>query len=340
MEQKKQEHGHKDHKTFPASVEPENSLAARMPELAAQWDVEKNAPLTPEQVTYGSRKKVWWRCERGHSWQAMVKRRSQRTGCPVCANRMIIVGLNDWPSRFPAVAAQWDAGKNGCTPEQVRADDRKRYWWLCGKEHSWQATIRSRIDTTHPSGCPYCAGKRVLPGFNDLQTLRPELAAQWDAEKNVPLRPCDVTPGSNKSVFWRCWLGHSYQSRIGDRTVSGHGCPYCTGRKVLPGFNDLATLYPMVAAQWHPSLNGELKPTDVTRGSRRKVWWQCAWEHEWQACIFSRTQTPATGCPYCAKPRKIAKDLAFDYDRITKNRDRIEERAKAAQQTRKGALYL
>ena len=340
MEQKKQEHGHKDHKTFPASVEPENSLAARMPELAAQWDVEKNAPLTPEQVTYGSRKKVWWRCERGHNWQAMVKRRSQRTGCPVCANRKIIVGMNDWPSRFPAVAAQWDADKNGCTPEQVRADDRKRYWWLCGKEHSWQATIRSRIDTTHPSGCPYCAGKRVLPGFNDLQTLRPELAAQWDAEKNVPLRPCDVTPGSNKSVFWRCRLGHSYQSRIGDRTVNGHGCPYCTGRKVLPGFNDLATLYPVVAAQWHPSLNGELKPTDVTRGSRRKVWWQCAWGHEWQACIFSRTQTPATGCPYCAKPRKIAKDLAFDYDRITKNRDRIEERAKAAQQTRKGALYL
>lgn len=268
MEQKKQEHGHKNHKTFPASVEPENSLAARMPELAAQWDVEKNAPLTPEQVTYGSRKKVWWRCERGHSWLAMVKRRSQRTGCPVCANRMIIVGLNDWPSRFPAVAAQ------------------------------------------------------------------------WDAEKNAPLRPCDVTPGSNKSVFWRCRLGHSYQSRIGDRTVSGHGCPYCTGRKVLPGFNDLATLYPVVAAQWHPSLNGELKPTDVTRGSRRKVWWQCAWGHEWQACIFSRTQTPATGCPYCAKPHKIAKDLAFDYDRITKNRDRIEERAKAAQQTRKGALYL
>ena len=103
------------------------SLAVCMPELAAQWNNEKNAPLTPEQVTYGSRKKVWWRCENGHNWQAMVKRRSQGTGCPVCANRMIIVGLNDWPSRFPAVAAQWDTDQNGCMPEQVRADDRKRY---------------------------------------------------------------------------------------------------------------------------------------------------------------------------------------------------------------------
>ena len=287
------------------------SLAAHMPELAVQWDVEKNAPLTPEQVTCGSRKKVWWRCTNGHSWQAVVKSRSQGAGCPVCANRMIIVGLNDWPSRFPAVAAQWDAGKNGCTPEQVRADDRKRYWWLCGKEHSWQATIRSRINTTHQNGCPYCAGKRVQLSENDLQTLRPDIAAEWDAEKNAPLKPSDVTPGSNKRVFWRCRLGHSYQSRIGDRTVNGHGCPYCTGRKVLPGFNDLKTFCPQVAEEWHPILNGALQPTDVTRASHRKIWWLCHRGHEWNAMISSRTSARPSGCPYCAREQRITKKFSI-----------------------------
>ena len=312
MEQKKQEHGHKDHKTFPASVEPENSLAARMPELAAQWDVEKNAPLTPEQVTYGSRKKVWWRCERGHSWQAMVKRRSQRTGCPVCVNRKIIVGMNDWPSRFPAVAAQWDTDKNGCTPETVRADDRKCYWWRCGRGHSWKTTIRCRIYTTPPSDCPYCVGKRVLPGFNDLQTLRPDIAAEWDAEKNAPLRPSEVTPGCNKTVYWRCQLGHCYESTIGHRTgKSKCGCPYCAGTRVLPGFNDLQTRYPEVAAEWHPTLNGDLKPTDVTRGSKRRVWWQCAWNHEWDAVICSRTGASQSGCPYCARKQRITKRFSI-----------------------------
>ena len=311
MEQKKRVRDHKEYKTFPTPAKPESSLAARMPELAAQWDTEKNAPLMPEQVMCGSRKKVWWRCARGHSWQAVVKSRSQGAGCPICANREIIVGLNDWASRFPAVAMQWDAVKNGCTPEQVRSDDRKRYWWLCGKGHSWQATIRSRINTTHANGCPYCAGRRVLPGENDLKTQRPDIAAEWDVEKNAPLKPSDVTPGSNKRVFWRCRLGHSYQSRIGDRTVNGHGCPYCTGRKVLPGFNDLKTFCPQVAEEWHPILNGALQPTDVTRASHRKIWWLCHRGHEWNAMISSRTSARPSGCPYCAREQRITKKFSI-----------------------------
>lgn len=83
---------------------------------------------------------------------------------------------------------------------------------------------------------------------------------------------------------------------------------------MLAGFNDLQTLYPEVAAEWHPSLNGDLKPTDVTRGSDRKVWWQCAWGHEWQAYIYSRTGTFATGCLYCARMYRLGRTPAFDGD--------------------------
>ena len=259
----------------------------------------------------GSHKKVWWRCASGHSWQTQVRNRARGQGCPVCINQKIIVGMNDWVTRYPAAAAQWDAQKNGCAPEQVRSDDRKRYWWHCEKGHSWQTTIRIRI-RPKASGCPYCAGRRVQPGENDLQTLRPDLAVQWDMEKNAPLRPSEVTPGCNKTVFWRCQLGHSYRAEISIRTGKQSGCPYCAGRRVLAGFNDLQTLHPEVAAQWHPSLNGDLKPTDVTRGSDRKVWWQCAWGHEWQAYIYSRTGTSPTGCPYCAQTRRLRRNSAFE----------------------------
>lgn len=128
MEQKMRARDHKEYKTFPTPAKPESSLAARMPELAAQWDTEKNAPLMPEQVMCGSHKKVWWRCDSGHSWQAQVRNRARGQGCPICINQKIIVGMNDWVTRYPAAAAQWDADKNGCAPEQVRSDDRKRYW--------------------------------------------------------------------------------------------------------------------------------------------------------------------------------------------------------------------
>lgn len=116
------------------------------------------------------------------------------------------------------------------------------------------------------SGCPYCAGRKVLPGFNDLETLYPDVAAQWHREKNGPLSPRDVSTGSKIRIWWRCPEGHSWQSPVASRTAWGHGCPVCAGRKVLKGFNDLKTLCPGVASQWHPSLNGALTPEMVTPG--------------------------------------------------------------------------
>ena len=95
-------------------------------------------------------------------------------------------------------------------------------------------------------------------------------------------------------------MGHPYQAVIGARTMHGSGCPYCANRKVLPGFNDLATMEPKIAAQWHPTLNGSLTPEQVTAGSHRKVWWQCPDGHIWKAVIYSRAGPQKTGCPVCA----------------------------------------
>jgi hypothetical protein len=84
------------------------------------------------------------------------------------------------------------------------------------------------------------------------------------------------------------------------RTLHGSGCPYCAGVKVLPGFNDLATLEPKVAEQWHPTLNGSLTPEQVTTGSHRTAWWICSEGHIWKTIIFSRAGPQKTGCPVCS----------------------------------------
>ena len=81
---------------------------------------------------------------------------------------------------------------------------------------------------------------------------------------------------------------------------NGSRCPYCTGKQVLPGFNDLATLKPKVAKEWYQPLNGGLKPEDVTLGSNKKVWWQCGEGHVWQAFVYARGRKNGTGCPVCA----------------------------------------
>ena len=193
---------------------------------------------------------------------------------------------------------KWGESRNfPLTPDTVSYGSKKKVWWTCENGHSWQTTVHVRSEG---SGCPYCAGRKVLPGFNDLETLYPEIAAQWDKRKNGCLKPSDVAVSSNRPAWWRCELGHSYRATVSSRTQRKTGCPYCAGRKVLKGFNDLKTLCPGVAAQWHPSLNGALTPEMVTPGSNKKVWWQCSMGHVWKSVIYPRTGAQQCGCPVCA----------------------------------------
>lgn len=283
----------------------ENDLASQRPDLAAQWDGEKNAPLTPDSVTTGSHRMIWWRCEKGHQWRAMIKTRVAGCGCPICTNRELLPGVNDLATTRPELAAQWDKEKNGSlTPSQVVAGTRRRVWWRCEKGHQWQSLVASRADG---AGCPICAGKQILPGENDFASSFPGVAAQWHPKKNGSLRPSDVAPTSNRRVWWRCPVGHDYPAVISARTAGATECPYCTGRKVFPGFNDLQTLQPALAAQWHPTLNGSLTPEMVTIGSHRKIWWRCADGHVWKAVVYARAGPQRSGCPVCAGRVKLSR---------------------------------
>lgn len=260
--------------------------------------------LTPADVSVNSSQKVWWRCEKGHLWQAQIRSRTSGSNCPVCANRVIIAGENDLASRYPNLAAEWNAEKNGdLQPTQVAAASNRKVWWRCEHGHEWEAKIYSR--TIGKNGCPVCAGKILIPGINDLATNYPQIAAEWHPTLNGDLAPKDVMSFTGKRVWWLCERGHAYQAAISLRSGRNRGCPYCVNKKVLPGFNDLATLEPSVAAEWHPTLNGNMTPDMVTCGSQRKAWWICSEGHVWNAVISSRAASQKCGCPVCAgKVRK------------------------------------
>ena len=282
---------------------------ARDDTLLREWHPTWNGLLTPADVAPHSNKKVWWRCEKGHSWETSVNNRVSGCGCPVCANRRVERGYNDLASTCPEAAAQWDAEKNGIlTPCDVAPCSRQRVWWRCAKGHSWRTTVSNRV--SHGEGCPVCAGRTVAAGENDFETLFPLLAAEFDTEMNAPLTPSQLSPHTNRKVWWRCPLGHSYSATVNSRTSRQTSCPYCAGRKVLPGFNDLATAEPKVAAQWHPTLNGAMTPQMITFGSHYKAWWVCEDGHVWKATVVSRAGKKKTGCPVCAgtvKKQRIAR---------------------------------
>lgn len=270
-----------------------NDLATLYPDVAKQWDEVKNKGIDISSVSPGSHKSVWWICDKGHSWKAVVKSRTKGNSCPYCAGKKAIPGVNDLATLRPDLVAQWDYSKNeGIQPKDVLCGYRKKVWWTCEKGHEWEAAIRYRCDGT---GCPYCTGQKADRGVNDLATLRPDLAAQWDNEKNS-ISPSDVICGSGEKVWWVCEKGHSWEAVVKKRTI-GQGCPYCSNRRVLAGFNDLATLHPHLVDQWDVAKNKNISPYEMTPGSDVAAWWTCEKGHSWKSLVKDRTR--GIGCPHC-----------------------------------------
>lgn len=262
------------------------------PELKLEWS-DRNEMPGPDSVSYGSRRIVWWRCVKGHEWQAAVEKRTIRfQNCPICAGRKLVKGMNDFASQCPEIAKEWSSRNGELTPDQVSCGSSKKVWWsckVCGNE--WQTAVKLR---SKGSACPFCSGKKVVAGGNDLASQFPELASEW-SPKNKGKGPSGYTAGSSHKAIWRCKLGHEWTAQIKNR-VQGSGCPYCSDRKVMPGFNDFASKNPDLVAEWSPK-NKESKPDMVMPYSNKQIWWICERGHEWKTTVANRSL--GSKCPYC-----------------------------------------
>jgi len=284
-------------------------LSVTHPDLAAQWHPTRNGHLAPDAVRAGTSAKVWWLCAKGHEWDDTPSHRTSRgSGCAVCAGKRIQLGCNDLATTRRDLASQWHPTRNGdVQPTDVTAGSSKRYWWVDEYGHEWQSQVNNRANGT---GCPYCSNNSVLAGFNDLATIRADIAAEWHPTKNGDLTPSGIASQSGRKVWFRCRDGHEWQSTVGNRTALGQGCPVCAGQKVLAGFNDLATTNPTLAADWHPTRNAPVTPRDVFRSTAKPFWWRDALGHEWEASANERSN--GSNCPYCSGQRILVgfNDLA------------------------------
>ena len=304
------------HSALELGVADSNRLSTNQPELVPEWHPTKNGELTVHDVTSASNKKVWWQCAYGHDWEATIVNRTRRkSGCPSCAGKRV-TDANRLSILFPDVAAEWHPTKNGgLTPFNASYGSNKSRWWLCEHGHEWKAVVSDR--TLDRNGCPYCSGRRVSD-LNRLSVLYPDVAQDWHPTKNGDLRLDDVHYASNKKRWWLCSQDrdHEWDAPPNSRTA-GHGCPYCSGRRVADS-NRLSTNHPRLAAEWHPTENGDLTPDDVVSGTNRKAWWRCRKGHEWSAVVASRV-AGGHGCPYCSGHRvSDANRLSLRYPEVAK----------------------
>lgn len=247
-----------------------NSLAAVHPELIVEWS-DRNLPLTPDSVTFGSHKKVWWKGTCGHEWETSVKARSNGEKCPICSGARVVTGINDLSTLKPELASEWSE-KNEIKPTEVSIGSHKKVLWKCNLGHEWAATVKSR--TINRTGCPYCSHNKVLAGFNDLATVLPEVAVEWsDRNEN---KPTEVTAFANSKAWWKCkTCDYEWNTLISTRSY-GSKCPCCSGYVLVKGRNDLKTTHPNIAEEWSEQ-NFPLQPDEVNAKSRKNVWWH-GWE--------------------------------------------------------------
>lgn len=297
----------------------ENSIARVCPTLLDDWDYDVNGRLNPEYIPYGSNQKIAWKCNIcGYKWRATVVSRFAGNGCSACSGKVLVLGKNDLLSQNPELALEWNYERNApLKPNEVTVNNGKKVWWICKIcGYSWKATVAHRN-----SGriCPECAKQKVIEtrlrnkraAEGSLATLFPDVAKEWNYEKNGEIIPENLTAHSGMKVWWKCLICETEWEAYVSNRVKGHGCPTCfkkmqAERSIRTAFKrngSIAESNPEILEFWNYKLNENITPEMVTRGSHTKVWWLCpTCGNAWQSMVANLVK--GQRCPNCSRTRK------------------------------------
>ena len=216
-----------------------NSLADLQPSIAKEWHPVKNEDFLPDMFTCGSDFRAWWICPKcGKEYEASISKRVSGTACPKCgvekqsATRRANCARKSGGIQDPRLLEEWNYEKNGnATPNDFAPNSGAKVWWRCKTcGHEWEAKVSNR---THGRGCPCCSRRVVVKGKNDLSTLYPEIAKEWNYERNGNKTPDSIVPGHNGRVWWTCSkCGYVYQAPPSRRTSQGSGCRKCADKNI------------------------------------------------------------------------------------------------------------
>lgn len=197
----------------------------------------KNIFLDIGKINNGSNKEIWWKVECGHEFKKQVKAFCiSKNRCPYCSKtrKRILVGFNDLNTKNKKITKEWHSTKNGdLLPTMVTEHTHKKVWWICEKNHEWEASIYSRTTKSklgpEGAGCPFCSG-RYASKTNNFAIKCPQFLYLWHPVNNLPKTPFDFTFKSQQKVWWLCSCGHEWKAVIHGIT-RGCGCPKCRLKK-------------------------------------------------------------------------------------------------------------
>lgn len=273
--------------------------------LIKEYSLKNEVPISEYPVN--SVHKVLWTCPTCHGdyLYRICDREIGDDSCPYCRHKKILSGFNSFADTDPDLAKEWSSD-NPDLPSEYMKSSWYRALWTCPTCHGnyfYRICDRELDDDS----CPYCRNLKVLPGFNSLPDLAPELVNEWSSEN--PDLPSEYLRSSRHKALWTCPICHGdYQYRICDRELDDKSCPYCCDKKILPGYNSFKVRHPEEMEEWDELANFLLvDPNYILSSYNKAVWWICSKGHKYSMSpnlklyYRIRTQEP---CPFCKGRRR------------------------------------
>lgn len=235
-----------------SAVEKSGSLKKMFPVQSVMWD-KGNNKISSDSVSIHADLKGTFVCNGinndlpDHSFVATVSNvvacwKQGNLGCPVCAGKKIVRGVNDFESRYPQFAKYWDYELNDEKPWEVNYNSEKNYHFICDKGHKFMRDPCHMRRGMSGNGCPVCRGRRIIEGSNDLLSQRPDVAGNWVSELN-DLAVNEVTVRSNQYAYFKCSskrCNNIFREKICAVTSTNGLCPDCRNRTYSDAEKDLA----------------------------------------------------------------------------------------------------
>ncbi len=255
-----------------------SSLLDLFPEVSAEWAFERNHPLLPNFFHPNSNKKVWWKCNSNHLWEASIQNRAQRkSGCPICykaaASEIVRQARfrieNSISVKRPDMAEEWLIESNGhFSPDTVTINSNLKIWWQCKFGH--QPYLRRVTERNRTKGCPYCFSENASTIYSSRFVKKFGSINEQLLAANLKLNSSDIDPRkisikSKRNYEFVCSEGHTFSARPLKLFKVSPKCPKCS-------FISVRAQHPDLIEDW---ADLDISPDEISAGSNRKIKWRC-----------------------------------------------------------------
>lgn len=308
------------------------------PIVGKLWDYERNTE-DPTKLAYRCNRKFWWVCpECGESFQRTASHMRDGQLCDKCAMKRIharrhvtymqtaVSIAND-----PIQSKYWDYERNSEDPHDIPFRSNGYYYWICpecGKSYKRNASYQ--YVSTHL--CNECADKERQKNRNLTIVSKgsvadmPNLMAMWASDLNDE-DPHNVSAYTKKMYWWRCPECGKVEYSSPDKKHEYSHCGDCGNKMIgitrrkneVSRKGSFGDQHPHLAKEWHPTMNGDVTPYDITSGCGEYFYWQCKYGHVFHTSPQERVNRHA-GCPTCRKWLRTSfteQAIAFYLEKIT-----------------------